>query len=80
MIINALINLFLELILGSYKVIEAVNLPLDTINALTSILAYGNWLVGVDIMALFAGSVVFWWVFHLSIGLIVWVWEKLPFT
>lgn len=80
MIVNALLNLFLELFIGGVKAIEAVNLPLNTINALTHILAFGNWIVGADIMALFTASVIFWWVFHLSIGLIVWVWEKLPFT
>lgn len=80
MIVETLVDLFLEVIINAFETFQFFSLPLDFISVLSTILAYGNWVVGVDVMALFAGSVVFWWVFHMSIGLIVWVWNKLPLT
>ena len=80
MIGEGLIDLFFGIFRVVFGAVEFVGLPTQTIETLTTILAYGNWIVGIDIMALFAGTVVFWWVFHMSIGLIVWVWERLPLT
>lgn len=80
MIGETLIDMFFGIFQLAFRAIEFVNLPIQTIGTLTSILAYGNWIVGLDIMILFASSIIFWWVFHMSIGLIVWVWEKLPLT
>lgn len=80
MIGEVLIDLFFGIFTSLFSVLEFVNLPVQTIGTLTNILVYGNWVVGVDILALFAGSVVFWWGVHMSIGLAVWLWEKLPLT
>lgn len=80
MIGETLIDLFLGLFSGLFGALEFVNLPVQTIGVLTTILAYGNWIVGIDIMALFVGSVVLWWGVHLSIGLAVWLWKMLPLT
>lgn len=80
MIGELLIDLFFSLFTGLFSAIEFINLPTQTIGALSTILAYGNWIVGVDIMALFAGTVVFWWGVHMSIGLAVWLWKMLPLT
>lgn len=80
MIGEALIDLFLGIFRLLFGAIEVVSLPTDMIGALSTILVYGNWVVGVDIMALFVGTVVFWWGVHMSIGLAVWLWDKLPLT
>lgn len=80
MIAEGLIDLFFGIFRVAFGAIEIVSLPTQTIEALTTILAYGNWIVGIDIMALFSASVIFWWVFNMSIGLIVWVWNRLPLT
>lgn len=80
MIGETLIDLFFGIFRLAIGAVEFVNLPYQTVSALTTILAYGNWIVGVDIMVLFAASVVFWWIFHMSIGLIVWIWNRLPLT
>lgn len=80
MIGEALIDLFFSIFSGLFSLVEFVNLPVQLIGVLTNILAYGNWVVGVDVMALFVGTVVFWWGVNLSIGLAVWLWEKLPLT
>lgn len=80
MVGELLIDLFFSLFNGLFSLLEVVGLPLQTISALSSIIAFGNWVVGIDILALFAGTVVFWWGVHMSIGLAVWLWEKLPLT
>lgn len=80
MIGEALIDLFLGTFRLLFSAVDFINLPTQLIGTLGNILVYGNWVVGVDIMALFVGSVVFWWGVHLSIGLAVWLWRMLPLT
>lgn len=80
MVGEALIDLFFGLLRSAFGAMEMVGLPVQAINALSTIIVYGNWVVGVDILVLFASTVVFWWVFYMSIGLIVWVWDRLPLT
>ena len=80
MVGELLIDLFFGIFTSLFSVLEFVNLPMQTVGVLTNILVYGNWVVGVDVLGLFAGSVVFWWGVHMSIGLAVWLWEKLPLT
>ncbi len=80
MIFEGAIDLFFGLFRTLFSAIEVVNLPTELIGTLSTILAYGNWVVGVDLMAIFASSVVFWWVFKMSIGVVVWVWDRLPLT
>lgn len=80
MIVESLVNLFLGILRGALSGFEMVGLPLQYINTLNTILVYGNWVVGVDIMALFVGTVVFWWAIKLAVGLIIWLWELLPLT
>lgn len=80
MIGELLIDLFFGIFSALFSALEFVNLPTQAIGALSNIIVYGNWVVGVDILALFAGSVVFWWGVHMSIGMAVWLWEKLPLT
>lgn len=80
MIGEVLIDLFFGTFSVLFGALEIVNLPTQLISTLSTILVYGNWVVGVDIMALFVGTVVFWWGVHLSIGLAVWLWDRLPLT
>lgn len=80
MIGETLIDLFLGIFRFLFGAVELVSLPTHLIGVLGNILVYGNWVVGVDIMALLVTSVVFWWGVHLSIGMAVWLWNKLPLT
>lgn len=80
MIGEVLIDMFFGIFGTLFGALEFVQLPTQLIGTLTTILAYGNWIVGIDIMALFVGSVVLWWGVHLSIGLAVWLWKMLPLT
>lgn len=80
MIGETLVDLFFGLMRGLFSSLELFSLPTQLIGTLETILSYGVWVVGADIMVLFVGSVVFWWSVHLSIGLAIWVWERLPLT
>lgn len=80
MIVEGTVNIFLNIFRGLFNGLEFIKLPTELIQTLSTILAYGNWIVGVDIMALFVGTVVFWWAVHMSIGLAVWLWKMLPLT
>lgn len=80
MIGEALISLCLGIFRLLFGTLEFIQLPTQIISTLGTILVYGNWVVGVDILSLFVASVVFWWGVHLSIGLAVWLWKMLPLT
>lgn len=80
MVGELLIDLFFSIFRGLFSAFEFVALPTQAIGALSTITVYGVWIVGADILALFVGSVVFWWGVHMSIGLAVWLWDRLPLT
>lgn len=80
MIIEFLVDLCIGLLRGLFAGFEILNLPLEVVGTLSSILSFGVWIVGADIMGIFIGSVVFWWGIHTSIGLAVWLWKMLPLT
>lgn len=80
MVGEVLIDLCFGIFRLLFGALEFINLPTQLVNALGTIITYGVWIVGVDIMALFVGSVVLWWGVHLSIGLAIWLWKMLPLT
>lgn len=80
MIVETLVDLFFNILRVAFGGLEIVKLPTDAINALHTIVVYGIWVVGADILALFVASIVFWWVTKFSVGLVVWIWERLPMT
>lgn len=80
MIGEVLIDLFFGIFSALFSGLKIMQLPTEVIGTLGNILAFGNWVVGIDILALLGGSVVLWWGIHLSIGLAVWIWERLPLT
>lgn len=80
MIGEALIDFFFSILRWAFAGMEFVALPTQLISTLSTIMVYGVWIVGADIMALFVASVVAWWIIQMSIGLIIWIWERLPLT
>lgn len=80
MIGELLIDLFFGIFRVMFGAVEMLSLPTQLISTLGTILAYGTWIVGIDVMAVFVGTVVFWWGIHLSIGLAIWLWKLLPLT
>lgn len=79
-IVEGLVDIFISFLRVAFGALEFYNLPTHLIGTLSSVIVYGNWVIGLDLLAVFVTSVVFWWSFHLSIGIIVWVWDKLPLT
>lgn len=79
MIVENMIEYFLASIMSVFSLVEIVGLPLDAIDALSTIMCYGVWVIGVDIMTLFAASVVAVWSGKFTVGLVVWIYEHIPF-
>lgn len=78
MIIESVCAFCCWLIESLFSGLSFISLPLDLINTLTTILQYGVWVVGADILLLFTGSVALWWGAKLSIGLGIWLYEHIP--
>lgn len=80
MIGEFLLDLFFSVFSGIFGALEFFTLPTQLVGTLSTIMAYGNWIVGLDVMGIFIGSIIFWWGVHLSIGVAVWLWKMLPLT
>lgn len=80
MIVETILGLFFSTIRLAFTGLEMVGLPYQVINVLSTILSYGIWVVGADIMGIFISTIVAWWVIKLSVGLVIWIWELLPLT
>ena len=53
MIVETIVDIFFNSLLGFFNGLELIGLPFQLINTLSTILVYGVWIVGADIMALF---------------------------
>ena len=62
-----------------FGLIEVFELPYDFVSVLYSILCYGTWVVGSDVLLLCSGCFTFWIGVRLSTGLAVWIYDHLPF-
>jgi len=80
MIIETICSFACTLLKTLFSALEFFSLPFDLINTLTTILQYGTWVVGSDVLLLFTGSVAFWWGVKASIGIGIWVYEHIPFA
>ena len=80
MIVEGLLNVALSCVFGLFSLMEVVKLPVEIMGVLTTILQYGVWVVGADIMALVFATVTGWWTIKLTVGLAVFIWELLPLT
>ena len=80
MIVETIAELFFGSVLRAFSGLEIIGLPLQAINTLQTILVYGTWIVGADIMAIFTSMVVGWWAIKFLVGAVIWIWELLPLT
>lgn len=81
MILEFLINIFVGLVTTALGAVgPTFTLPLDAVIALKTVLAYGNYVVGVDLLLIMASMVVFWALVKLTIGFVLWVWKLFPLT
>lgn len=80
MIVESVVDLFFALMANVFSGLEIIGLPFQFINTLQTILVYGTWIIGADIMAIFTAMVVGWWGIKFLVGLFVFIWELLPLT
>ena len=80
MIFETLIDYFVSLLSLAIDGFHAVSLPFDLISALGTVVSYGSFVVGADLMLIFCSCVVGWLTLKISVGIIIFVWRLLPFT
>ena len=80
MILESVTGLACRILYTLFSTLEVVSLPIDLISTLATILQYGTWVVGADILLLFTGSVALWWGVKASLGIAIWVYEHIPFV
>lgn len=80
MIVEGLVEMFINLMLGVCDTISLVPLPVALMDVLFDILCYGTWIIGADFMAIFLTCVTGWMVARTVIGTLVFLWELLPLT
>ncbi|HBE85290.1 MAG TPA: hypothetical protein DDW53_07335 [Lachnoclostridium sp.] len=80
MIVEFFINMFVAFLDTLISTVSMVTLPIDMISALSTVSAYGSWIVGSDLLLLFATCVFTWTTIKIGIGLVLFVWRLLPFT
>ena len=62
-----------------FGLIDVFSLPTDLVSTLYSIICYGTWVVGSDVILLCTGCITFWIGVRVSAGLAIWCYEHLPF-
>lgn len=80
MIIEVLIQFAVSLFSLFLDGLDFFSIPTDLISVLGTVCTYGNWIVGADLLLLFAGCIVFWTGAKISWGTLVYIWELFPFT
>ena len=63
-----------------FGLIEVFEVPTDLVSVLYSILCYGTWVVGSDLMLICTGCITFWIGIRVSVGFAIWVYEHIPFV
>jgi len=80
LIVEFFINMFVAFLDTLISAVSMVTLPIDMISALSTVSAYGSWIVGSDLLLIFATCVFTWTTIKIGIGLVLFVWRLLPFT
>lgn len=80
MIIESLVNFAVTLFSGLISGLNFISIPSDFVNVLATVCVYGNWIVGADVLLLFAGCIAAWFSIKISLGVVLFIWEELPLT
>ena len=57
MVVETVLDLFFKVLSLAFQGLEVIYLPHQLINTLATILCYGVWIVGLDIMAIFVSII-----------------------
>lgn len=80
MIVEGLVGLamnFLEMIFSGFNL---VTIPVDISSTLLTVLGYGAWIMGADMVALVFTTILGWLMFRFVAGVLIFVWRLLPLT
>lgn len=80
MILEFLINIVVTLLSGFISGVSLASIPVDMIKALQTVCAYGSWIVGADLLLVFASCVFVWTGVRIASGIVVFIWKMLPLT
>ena len=80
MIIETLINFAVDIFSVLISGLNFLSIPSDLVNVLATVCVYGNWIVGADVLLLFAGCIASWFSIKISLGIVLFIWEELPLT
>lgn len=80
MIVKFLFDFIANILCGIIGGLQIVSLPIDLIAVLAKITVYGNAIVGIDLMIVIAGCILFWTTTRITFGIVVFIWKMLPFT
>lgn len=80
MIIEVIFGFFMEVLKKALDLIAFIELPIDMITILVPVLAYGNAIVGLDLIGVILGSLVFWIAVKSSVGLALFIYHNIPFV
>ncbi len=79
-IIETLVSFAVNIFSGIISGLNFFSIPSDLVNTLATICVYGNWIVGADVLLLFAGCIASWFSLKMSLGIVLFFWEELPLT
>lgn len=80
MIIEFFVTIVTNLLTSALSAAQVLTIPSDIAGALSTFIAYGNYVVGGDLLLLFATSVTTWMTLKLTVGVVLFVWRLLPLT
>ena len=80
LIFQPLIDLLCNIIVTALTAVNLVTIPANGIQAIATVASYGNYIVGADLMLVFASMVLGWMTLKMTVGLILFIWRLLPFT
>lgn len=80
MIFEVLINIVVALLCGLVNGMSLVSLPLDLVSAVATVIRYGNYVVGADLMLITFSCIAGWIGMRCTLGLIIFIWKMLPLT
>lgn len=80
MIIEFFVTIVTNLLTSALSAAQVLTIPSDVAGALSTFMAYGNYVVGGDLLLLFATSVTTWMTLKLTVGVVLFIWRLLPLT
>ncbi len=80
MIVEGLVELTMNLIEMIFTGFNIVTVPVDIASTLMTILGYGAWVLGADLVAYVFTTILGWLMFRFVAGVLIFVWRLLPLT